>query len=39
MAFYPYKGSWWSVSVALPLIMLLLALLIALVLELLGVRL
>ncbi len=36
MLFFPYKGSWWSVSVALPLIMLLLALLIALVFKFLG---
>lgn len=39
MLFFPYQGSWWSVSVALPLIMLLLALLVYLVLALLGVRL
>lgn len=39
MLFFPCKGSWWSVSVALPLIFLLLALLVYLVLSLLGVRL
>lgn len=38
MAFPPYKGSWWSVSVAGTSIMVLLALLIALTFELLGLR-